>query len=69
MVMQLTRLKAGHYIFGHFIIRRHITEESTYWTLEHGDIVEVVPNFARAKEQLIKLAEEKYGKGNQNEAN
>lgn len=60
MVIQLTRLRAGHYIFGGFSIRRFITDESTYWTLSYGNEVEVVEDFGKARRLLTERARERY---------
>lgn len=56
MIVNLTRLKAGHYIHGYYTITRHYDEDTITWTVRHRDgEVWVVENLSKAKELIIKL--------------
>lgn len=52
--MNLTRAKAGHYIYGAYTIKRHISDEGTTWTVRHDDgEVWQVENLSKARELLL----------------
>jgi hypothetical protein len=50
--MNLTRTKAGHYIYGAKVIKRNYDEDKIYWTITEGDKVVRVENLARARELI-----------------
>lgn len=50
--LNLTRVKAGHYLYGAVIIQRYITDDATYWTITEGDKVQQVSNLIEARKLL-----------------
>jgi hypothetical protein len=58
--MHLTRIRAGHYFMGKYIISRHYDEDTITWTVREKDgEVWVVDNLDKARELLTKLMEVK----------
>ena len=57
--MNLTRMKAGHYIWAGYTIKRHIGDEATVWTVRHdaGEVWQV-ENLKEARELLEKMTGE-----------
>ncbi len=57
--MNLTRLQAGHYVWGSYTIKRHVGDEATVWTLRHDDgEVWQIDNLKEARELLLLKTQE-----------